>query len=133
MSRAYPEYTVRAKHWNDALPTDRYYYEELGVDYNGNVMEYPEPVICVQWWTTTNAKTKAQQSVGTKTIIDLDAAAFGSDSAEDYCDIGYTTRQCGAYKVAHAKIGGVDTELTFKDASGQTVTMIFNESKLQTT
>lgn len=128
VDRAYPEYKVHAKHWNDALPTDKYYFEELGVDYNGNVMDYPQPVISVRWFTKTNTlNTKQYQSVGCKTVIDLERAAFGKESADDYCDIGYETRQSSVYKIGHATIGSTDTELTFKNANNETVTLIFNE------
>ena len=127
VNRVYPEYQVRAKHWNDALPTDRYYYEELAVDYNGNVVRYPQPIISVRWWTATNSIARTDQSVGTHTVIDLDRAAFGKDTAEDYCDLHFETRQSSVYKIAHGRINGTDTELSFKDANGNYVTMIFNE------
>ena len=52
VDRILPTYSVKAKNIVDISPNDRFMYEELAFNYNGNIVKYPQPIFSVKWSTT---------------------------------------------------------------------------------
>ena len=120
VDRILPTYSVKAKNIVDISPNDRFMYEELAFNYNGNIVKYPQPIFSVKWSTANKDNITVQQGVGCSTIIDMDRAQVGKDSINDYADISFDTKvvEKFGFVVGNSYISGVLTEIQLVDNSG---------------
>lgn len=120
VSRTKPVYTVHAKNTTDVAATERRYYEELGVDYNGNVIRYPQPVVKVRWKTSTPSIPTMYQGAGIASLIDLEKAQMGSSSLNDTLDLGFEHEQAGPHGLVtcNMMVDGVSTLVDLVENDG---------------
>lgn len=129
ISRIYPAYIVRPKNTVDVPATERFYYEELAVDFNGRIIKYPQPILKVRWKTSTPNLPSLYQGAGIASVVDLEKAQMGNSSLNDLMDLSYEHEQAGAFGLAtcNMMLDGVPTEVQLTETSGSdTIQYIIN-------
>lgn len=119
VNRLNPRYTIRMTNGTDISPFDTMRYDEVMVDYDGNVVECPGSIIMILWYADTHAKTNVLLNEGDVTNFLLSLTGIGSSYNDSWLEL----HTMSELKEAHS-IAVDDNNDIFTDESGND--LIFN-------
>jgi|WetSurMetagenome_2_1015567.scaffolds.fasta_scaffold14980_4 hypothetical protein len=99
INRIYPAYTVEPISAASILPGDIAVRNKVSVQYDGNIVDLPDPILQLIWKTDTANKAGVVHNEGSKTIIYLDSTGIGDTNADDWLDMYVESTQKAAMNV----------------------------------
>ena len=82
------------------LPGQTSRYDEAMVDSDGKVVECPESIISIVWFTDSAYKSHVQHNEGGHTVFALEKTGVGNNYQDDWLDIYIEAVQKAAYAIA---------------------------------
>lgn len=119
VNRVYQNYNLEPTNGASILPSDIQRYDEVMASSDGNVVEEPESIIKIDWYTDSATITHQWHNEGQKTIFTIAKTGIGNTYTDDWLDIQAEGEIKPAYDVAIDTNGDI-----FVDESGNT--LIFN-------
>lgn len=119
VNRVYQDYNLEPTNGASILPSDTQRYDEVMCASDGNVVEEPENIIKIDWYTDTVNKSHLYHNEGQKTIFTIAKTGIGSTYQDDWMDIQAEGEIKPAHDVAIDSNGDI-----FVDENGNT--LIFN-------
>lgn len=119
VNRVYQNYNLEPTNGASIVPSDIQRYDEVMCQSDGQVVEEPESIIKIDWYTDTATKTNLHHNEGQKTIFTIAKTGIGKTFEDDWMDIKAEGEIKPAYAVATDENGNV-----FVDENGNT--LIFN-------
>ena len=101
------------------LPGQTARYDQALVDSEGKVVECPESIVAIVWYTTSAYKSDVRHNEGGHTVFQLADTGVGDNYTDDWLDIFTDAEQKGAYAVATD-----ENDNTWVDENGNAI--IFN-------
>lgn len=87
VNRLNPRYTIRMTNGTDISPFDTMRYDEVMVDYDGNVVDCPGSLIRILWYADTYAKTNVLLNEGDVTQFLLSLTGIGSSYNDSWIEL----------------------------------------------
>lgn len=119
VARLYQDFSCSPTNDSAILPTQSARYDVASVESEGKVVECPEAIIAITWYTDSAYKTAVQHNEGGHTIFELSKTGVGSTHTDDWLEIYMQSIQKEAHCIAIDENGD-----TLVDENGDT--MIFN-------
>lgn len=105
IAREYPTYSVEPLSGVSINPGEVLYRNVASVNYNGQVIRIPEPIIRMVWFTDTANKTAMEWQEGDRAVIEILRTGIGDTYLDDWMDIYLGTEQKKAHKVLVSSSG----------------------------
>ena len=105
IAREYPAYSVEPLSGVSINPGEVLYRNVASVNYNGQVIRIPEPIIRMVWFTDTANKTGVEWQEGSRAVIEILRTGIGDTYLDDWMDIYLGTEQKKAHKVLTSSAG----------------------------
>lgn len=89
---------------------DRFHRNKVLVHYNGNIVEYPAPILRFLWQTETQSEGIKDWNEGDHTLIDILRAGVGFNHTNDTMDVSVGSEMKGVFERATDENGDVFTD-----------------------
>lgn len=94
----------------DIMPSQKQRYDVAQVDSNGKVVEHPEAIIAIVWYTDTAAKAAVRHNEGGHTIFDLGKTGIGDTAADSWLETSTDASLKEAHSIASDDQGNIFTD-----------------------
>lgn len=110
VNRVNPRYTIRMTNGTDISPFDTMRYDEVMVDYDGNVVDCPGSIIRILWYSDTYAKTNVLLNEGDVTQFLLALTGIGSSYNDSWIELHTESELKEAHSIATDETGEIFTD-----------------------
>ena len=97
IARQYPDYSVEVAFGASISPTDTIHRNMALVSHNGSVVQIPELLIRMIWFTDTSALQEYQWQEGSKCIVELLRTGIGKTYLDNWMEIYLSTEHKKAF------------------------------------
>lgn len=99
INRVYPKFTCIPASQASINPDEILHRNVAMVQWNGEIVPIPAPIIRMVWFTDSANKTGVQWQEGEKTVIMLDGTGIGETYLDDWLDVYIKAEQKKAFSV----------------------------------
>jgi hypothetical protein len=110
IARDKQSFTCRPTNETDILPSQHERYDVVQVDSSGKIVECPESILKILWYTDSATVTEMQHNEGKAALIDLAAAGVGQNYNDDWLDVYVSAAPKGVFELAADENGDILTD-----------------------
>lgn len=107
VNRAYGNYDLKPTNGTDILPNDELRYDEVMAHYDGNILEHPESVVKMDWYTDTDGKKGMWHNEGRQTRFPIAETGIGDTYDDDWLELYLDDSHKPAHSIATDESGNV--------------------------
>jgi hypothetical protein len=119
VERDYQPFTCTPTNGTGILPSQTMRYDVAQVNSNGVIVDVPESIIKIVWYTDSSTIKEKQHNEGAETLFELSSTGVGDTYTDDWLDVYTTALQKEPHQIACDENGD-----TLVDENGET--LIFN-------
>lgn len=87
VNRVSQDYDLNPTNGTDILPGDTVRYDEVMASSDGNILEHPESIVKIDWYTDTAGKTGMWHNEGNITRFEIAGTGIGNTYEDDWMDV----------------------------------------------
>lgn len=110
VSRVLQSFHCSPANETDIPPEQTQRYDVAQVDSEGKIIEYPEAIIAIVWYTHTATKTHLRHNEGGHTLFDLNNTGIGNTYQDDWLEVATDARIKEAHSIASDGDGNIFTD-----------------------